>query len=103
MSPKFAANSGERLSQVRFRAVRVAERRIKNGLHLASALVLRHARICKKRSIRDEETKVQRLITNAIAIGFGNVRKLDTSEGIANALPAVRTRRWSATDLQAPR
>jgi hypothetical protein len=37
---QFAANSGKSFSQVGFHTFRVAERRIKDGLHLTSMLVL---------------------------------------------------------------
>ena len=84
---QLAANSGEGFSQISFHTFRVAERRIKDGLHLVSTLwAVKYIAIpgsfadacCKTRSISDQSAKVQPLTANAVCPGFRNVKNADT-------------------------
>jgi hypothetical protein len=90
---QLAANPGEGFSQVSFHTLRVAERWIKDGFHLASTVIfIRPPRSrceihhystrfadpgCKTRSIYDQIAKVQRLTANASRTVSGNVKNGD--------------------------
>jgi hypothetical protein len=80
---QLAANSGEGFSQISFHTFRVAERRIKDGLHLASSLRCQIHRYstsfadacCKRRSISDQIAKVQPLTANTFCPSLGKRKK----------------------------
>ena len=83
---QLAANSGEGFSQISFHTFRVAERRIKDGLHLVSTRACEMHRYsarfadpcCKRRSISDQIAKFQPLTANASCARFRNVKNPDT-------------------------